>query len=77
MTSQAAAAAPLRVFPGTGSLVSEAEIEALRPGHTLPWDPAAAGRYLAGRRRRLARGGTRLGRSRGRRRRGPALQGRR
>jgi hypothetical protein len=48
MTSQAAAAAPSRAFPGPGSLVSDGEIEALRPGHTLPWDPAAAGRYLAG-----------------------------
>lgn len=48
MTSQIAVAAPLRAFRGTGSLIAEAEIEALRPGHTLPWDPAAADRYLAG-----------------------------
>lgn len=46
MTSQIPAGS--LTSPGPGLLMSDARTEALRPGRTRPWDPAAAGRYLAG-----------------------------
>ena len=36
------------VLPGQGSLFTDAQTEALRPGSTLPWNPAAARRYFTG-----------------------------
>lgn len=42
--TEAAAAAPV----SQGEFLTEAELEAIRPGATLPWDPAAAARYVTG-----------------------------